>query len=468
MNFKKILLIQPMHEKKNNKKKKKKKKKNKQKEKTSISFPWGLATLASYYKASGYDVKLLDGQAMQLAKEKLLPEIDKFDFDVAGITSFSTQYPSVKLFANYIKKNRKVPVIVGGPLASYQAEMVLKTTDADVCVIGEGEIAGIEILKYWKKLEMVKGIAFRQNGKIVLTSSQDRFLDLDQLPLPDFSLFDMERYIRHKNKFAGTTHNGTRAMTVITSRGCPYRCHFCSKSCLSFRSMSPNKLYEMIAALKNEFNLQEIYFGDELFLSSKSKFRELAPRLASLNLPWAGQARVNLVDEEFLELIKKTNCVGLGYGIESGSQKILNNMNKKITVKQIESAMKYTQRLKIPIKVQLIFGYPGEDETTLQETIDLFRQIDHPGRRFNVITPIPGSKLYDDCLSQGLINDEPAYITELEKSFGIGKVHINFTKWPDDEIYPRKRVVEETIFKNYHYKNLTRRAKYYLFKLREK
>jgi radical SAM superfamily enzyme YgiQ (UPF0313 family) len=220
--------------------------------------------------------------------------------------------------------------------------------------------------------------------------------------------------------------------------------------------------------LKNEFKLDEIYFGDELFLSSKPKFRELAPRLASLNLPWAGQARVNLVDQEFLELIKRSNCVGMGYGIESGSQKILDNMNKKITVKQIESAMKYTQQLKIPVKTQMIFGYPGEDETTLQETIDLFKRIDHPGRTFNVITPIPGSKLYDDCLSQGLITDEPGYITSLEKSFGIGKVHVNFTKWPDDEIYPRKRVVEETILKNYYSKNLARKAKYYFIKRHSK
>jgi radical SAM superfamily enzyme YgiQ (UPF0313 family) len=441
------------------------KKKKKKTARTSISFPWGLAALAGSYQEAGYDVKILDGQAMQLSKEELSPKIDKFDFDIVGITSFSTQYPAVKLFAEYIKKNHNVPVIVGGPLATYQAEMVLATTDADVCVIGEGEISGIEILKSWDDLGKVKGIAFRQNGNIVLTTSQDRFVDLDQLPLPDFSLFDMEKYIWHNNKFAGTSNTGIRAMTFITSRGCPYRCHFCSKSCLSFRSMSPKKVYEMIAGLKNEFKLEEIYFGDELFLSSKSKFRELAPMLKSLNVPWAGQARVNLVDREFLDLIKDTNCVGLGYGIESGSQKILNNMNKKITVKQIELAMKYTQALKIPIKVQLIFGYPGEDEGTVQETIDLFTRVDHPGRRFNVITPIPGSQLYDDCLSQGLIKDEPAYLAALEKGFGVGKVHVNFTSWPDDEIYPRKHAAEKAMSRNYYHKNLARMAKYYLIKL---
>jgi radical SAM superfamily enzyme YgiQ (UPF0313 family) len=169
-----------------------------------------------------------------------------------------------------------------------------------------------------------------------------------------------------------------------------------------------------------------------------------------------------------LELIKETNCVGLGYGIESGSQKILDNMNKKITVKQIESAMKYTQQVGIPIKVQLIFGYPGENEDTLQETIGLFKRVDHPGRRFSVITPIPGSKLYDDCLLQGLIKDEPGYLTVLEKGFGRGKVHVNFTDWPDDEIYPRKYAAEETIKQNYYNKNLKRRARYFFIRAHKK
>jgi radical SAM superfamily enzyme YgiQ (UPF0313 family) len=159
-------------------------------------------------------------------------------------------------------------------------------------------------------------------------------------------------------------------------------------------------------------------------------------------------------------MIKSAGCIGLGYGVESGSQKILDNMNKKTSVKQIEFAMTYTQKLKIPIKVQLIFGYPGEDETTVQETIDLFKQIDHPGRRFNVITPIPGSKLYNDSIEQGLIKDESAYLTAIEKSFGVGKVHVNFTKWSDDEIYPRKLAAEEAMLNNYYTKNLSRRAKH--------
>jgi anaerobic magnesium-protoporphyrin IX monomethyl ester cyclase len=216
----------------------------------------------------------------------------------------------------------------------------------------------------------------------------------------------------------------------------------------------------MLRFLKEEFKVEEVSFGDELFLSNAPRFRELAPLLKSLGIPWGGQARVNLMNQEFLDVIKNSGCIGLGYGIESGSQKILNNMNKKITVEQIESTMTYTQKLKIPIKVQLIFGYPGEDETTVQETIDLFKRIDNPGRRFNVITPIPGSFLYDDCIEKGLIKDEPGYLEGIEKSFGVGKVHVNFTKWPDDEIYPRKKAAEAAMLKNYYSKTSFRRAKY--------
>lgn len=447
--FKKILLIQPMHE------------KIKKKVRTSISFPWGLAYLATYYKQAGFDVEILDGQALQLTKEEILPKLSDYDFDAIGISAFSTQYPAVKLIAKHIKNNDGIPVIVGGPLAIYQPKLVLKTTQADVCVIGEGEITGIQVLLHYDELRDVKGIAYK-NGGIHFTAPQNELVNLEDLPLPDFSLFDMERYLRQKISYARGSDNAERGLNFITSRGCPFNCYFCSKSSRNFRSMSPKKIYDMLAKLNREFSLEKISFGDELFLSSKPNFRELGPMLKNLGLPWGAQARVSLIDKEFLEMIKDAGCIGVGYGIESGSQKILNNMNKKITVEQIEFAMNYTQKLKIPIKVQLIFGYPGEDEETIQETIDLFNRVDHPGRRFNVLTPIPGSKIYDDSIKRGLVKDEAAYLTDIEKSFGIGKVHVNFTKWPDDEIYPRKEAAERTIKNNYHNKNLGRKTKYFL------
>ena len=213
--------------------------------------------------------------------------------------------------------------------------------------------------------------------------------------------------------------------------------------------MSPARIAQLLGLLKGDLGVEEIALDDELFIANKKKFAELAPELKRLNMPWGAQARVNLVDGEFLRMIKDSGCIGVGYGIESGSQKILNNMNKKITVPQIEFAMTESKKLGIPVKVQLIFGYPGENEETVNETIELMRRVDNPGRRMVVITPIPGSPLYDDVMAQGMIQDEEAYLAGLEKSFGWGKVHMNFTPWPDDEIYPRKRAAEATMLSNY-------------------
>lgn len=418
-------------------------------------------------KVAGFNVQFLDGHVLQLPKEELAPHIDSYEADIIGITAFSTQYNAVRYLSEYIKSKRDVPIVVGGPLAIYQPELTLKTTRADVCVIGEGEVTAVELLKNYDQLEKVKGIAYKKDGVIYKNQPQDNLIDLDQLLMPDFSLFDITKYLRQDNAYARKKATG-RAITFITSRGCPYSCNFCSKSSRVYRSMSPQKIYEMLKFLKSEFAIEEISFGDELFLSSKKKFNELAPLLKSLDIPWGSQARVNIMDKEFLAMVKNAGCIGIGYGIESGSQKILDNMNKKITVEQIENAMKHTMKLKIPVKVQLIFGYPGEDETTVQETIDLFKRIDHPGRRFNVITPIPGSKLYDDCIAQGLIKDEPSYLCEIEKSFGVGKVHVNFTEWPDDEIYPRKRAAEEMMRMNYINNSIIRRGRYFINKLKKR
>lgn len=452
MKIKNVLFVQPMHEKKETKRKK---------QRMSINFPWGLAYIATILKSNGYNVTIIDGQALQYEKEKIVNEIDQHDFDIIGISAFSTQFNAVRFIADHIKNQRSTPVVVGGPLATYQPQLTLENTQTDICVIGEGEYAILDLLSNMDNLFQVKGIAFKHHGKIVKTANQDRYFDLDQLPIPDFSFFDMEKYLKQNNVFENRK-TIKRAISFISSRGCPYSCHFCSKSSQNYRSMSPKKIYHMLSFLSDNFGLEDVSFGDELFLASKSRFRELGPLLKSLDIPWGSQARINIMDKEFLQMAKNAGCRGLGYGIESGSQKILTNMNKRINVEQIENIMIETMKLNIPVKVQLIFGYPGETEETVQETVDLFDKIDHPGRRFLLITPVPGSKLYDDCIASGQIIDETKYLCDIEKSFGKGKVHINFTQWADDELLERKKATEKTMKTNYYNKSYSRKF-YYSF-----
>jgi radical SAM superfamily enzyme YgiQ (UPF0313 family) len=212
--------------------------------------------------------------------------------------------------------------------------------------------------------------------------------------------------------------------------------------------------------LKSEFQVDQVVFDDELFFVSKKHFTELAPMLKPLGLQWGAQARVNIMDEEFLEMAKDAGCVGVGYGIESGSQKILDNMNKRTSVQQIEDAMKATIEADLPVKAQLLFGFPGEDEQTVKDTIELFDRVDHPGRRFVVLVPLPGSQVYYQAKAQGLIGDEADYLAGIERGFGWGKVQVNMTDWPDDEIYPRKLAAEQAMINNYVGKTFKRRVKH--------
>jgi radical SAM superfamily enzyme YgiQ (UPF0313 family) len=437
--IKKILLIHPMHEKKE------------KTERESFNFPFGIAYIARVVMDAGYDVEVLDAHALQWEKEQVIGYLRGKTWDAVGISAFSTQYNAVRFFSDFIKNEKNIPIIVGGPCATFSWELTLSSTKADFCVIAEGDLTILDLLNNLHSPEKVAGIAFRnERGQVFVTSPRPHIKYLDTLPRPAYELFDMEKYVKHKMSIGRKKQPmDTRVMTFITNRGCPFRCRFCSRTFSGFRSLSAQKIIEEIEYLAKKYSLNGIAFNDELFVCDKKKISVVAPYLKKRGLFWSGQARVNLVDYPLLKMMKDNRCIGVGYGIESGSQKILDNMDKGITVLQIERAMRETMRLGLDIKVQLIFGYPGEDEQTVSETIDLFRRIGHPGRRFNVITPLPGSPLYDETIKNGMIKDEAAFLAGIEKSFGWGKVYVNYTAWPDEEIYPRKYAAEEKMRRNY-------------------
>ena len=455
MKINKILLIQPMHEKKG------------KTVRESINFPFGLAYIARVLTDGGYKIEVLDAQALQLEKQEVIDYLNSGSWDAVGITAFSTQYNAVKVFSDFLKKEKDILIIVGGPLPTFSWKLVLETTPVDFCVIGEGEITILDLLDNYDTPENVKGIAFRdKSGQIHQTSPREYIDTLDKLPRPAYELFDMERYIKVKMAIGiNKQPQNTRVMTFITTRGCPYKCGFCSRTFSGFRSFSSEKTIKEISYLHEKYKLEGIAFNDELFVRNSVHIRKVAPELKKMQLFWGGQARVNLVDFDLLKFMKENGCIGVGYGIESGSHKILKRMNKGIKVSQIEKAMRYAMSLKLDIKVQLIFGYPGEDENTLRETIKLFKRIGHPGRRFNLIMPLPGSPLWEETLAEGLIKDEAAYLTELEKGFGKGKVLVNFTPWQDEEIYSKKYAVEQTIRRNYLKKHPVLTAKSIISKI---
>lgn len=423
------------------------------------NFPLGLGYIAKVLLNSGYKVEVLDIWAHQYTDEEVRRKIPELDYDVCGISALSTQYAYVKRLTSELKKHSDALIVVGNALATFSPEIVLNNTKADICCIGEGEITFKEIVENNSNLERVNGIYFKQNNEIIKNPSREYINDLDTIDFPAWDLFPMHVYLKYCRVYGGTIiRTIIPAMNVITARGCPYNCRFCSKTFRGIRFRSADNIIEEIKLLQDKYGVGAITFNDELVVINKKRGHELCEKIEPLNIKWDCQGRANLVDIELLKRMKKAGCVAVGYGIESGSQTILNNMNKQITIEQAERAIKDTLKVGMYPIIQMMYGYPGETRETLQETVDFFRKFPYLGYivistavNFSPTTPLPGSELYDQTLKDGLIKNEEGYLYSLEAGYmpDGARILVNFTEFNNEEFYQLMQRAEREIFLNH-------------------
>lgn len=430
----KVLLIQPPHQFEGG-------------SRAPSSIPLSLAYPGRVLLDEGYDIDVLDIWLHQYNTRQVIEKIKELDYDVVGITALSTQYSYVKWLSETLKRYNEEPIILGGALPTFSAELVLKNTKTDICIIGEGEVTIKEIMDDMGKLEGVEGIFFKEGGEVFKNPLRTPIKNLDSIKFPTRDLFDVEKYLT-LNKTGNR-----RAMHITSGRGCPYNCRFCSKTFSGYRNRSINNIIEEIKTLIDKYDVNYIGFVDELVIISKKRVFELCDAIEPLNIQWSCQGRVNLVNPEILKRMKKANCVGVGYGVESGSQRILDNMNKQITVQQSKEAVINTLKLGMSTNVQLMYGYPGETRETLDETIHVFDDLPYTGVAFlSPTTPIPGSPLYDECLNNGLIKDEVKYLESLSAGYlalyneAAVKNTINLTSFSDEDYWRFKKDAERKIF----------------------
>lgn len=437
----KIILIQPPH-----------------KDRNPDLVPLGLCYIASNILESGNEVEVLDIHALGYNEEAVVKFLPCIDADIFAISAFSTQYKYVKWLIGKIREfhERKL-VIVGGPLASFSAELVIKNAGADICVIGEGDVAIRNVLNSLDNLDTVNGICFkREDGSIKKNPPQDEMPDVNVYrPLP-YELFPMDIYFRHMQVW-GARGPGTKVINMITARGCPYNCNFCSRIFKKVRLRSIGNIAKEIDMLKKKYNITGIIFCDELAIISKQRAYELCDVMKGFKIEWGCQGRANVVDFMLLKYMKKSGCQYVGYGVESASQKILCRMNKCQETAQSEKAVTETVKAGMYPVVQMIFGYPGEDRQTINETIDFFRRTGYsPPTPFSepelsLITPLPGTVLYEDARRMGLIPDEERYMLNIEKGYQKGcPVLINFTEFDNIELLKIKKETENKIYYNYN------------------
>lgn len=384
-------------------------------------------------KQAGHDITVFDINAERISNEIVEKYINYSQgcFDLYCISGIVTTYNYQKWLIRMIKSYSDKPIVCGGGCATVAGNSLLNAGASEI-IEGAGEN---KILSYLK--------------------SSLKYTNIDDIPFPHWESFNMETYLKNPiwGKETGNSSNVDihsdmkgvkRSMNVITSRGCPFSCYFCYDLYgKNYQQRSVDNVIAELKTLKKNYNVDFIGFVDDNMFVNKEWVMEFCKEMYYLNLLWGCHARVNEVDKDILSYAYASGCRWIGYGIESGSQTMLNLMNKKTTVEQNKKAIIMTRDAKIYPNCSFIYGYTGENEKTVNETIDFCKSVNIQPSFFHAI-PYPGSKFYRDNELKIMrkFNGFENFVTKLgdAKNFVI-----NLTGMSDNKYFKLKDYLEKEV-----------------------
>jgi len=373
--------------------------------------PSGLAFLAAYIRERGSTVKVIDcnisAPSVQSFKSFFEREYAKKfpSIKVIGLTTATCTIKKAYRIAQICKEYYPDALIVfGGAHATSLPEEVIEKEFVDIVVVGEGEITLEEILK-GKGLDKIKGIVFKKpknkGFKVIKNPPRERITDLDSLPIPAYDLLPMKEY-----KPAKGTYKRLPAIGMMTSRGCPGRCTFCSKTLgnrLAF--MSAEKILQEIEYLIKNYGIKEILFYDDTFTVFRNNVIKLCDMIAEkkIDISWTCFARVDFVDPELLKKMKKAGCHQIMYGVENINEAVLKNINKKINLNHVINATRWTKEAGIDSRLAFMVGNPGDTEEIIKENIRFVNRLNPDLLVVNITTPFPGTEMFNWAKEKNLI-----------------------------------------------------------------
>jgi len=403
-------------------------------------IPLGLAYIGASLLKNGYEVEVYDQQVHHYPDEHLTKYLDDNKFDAIGVSVIGGYYQYNKLIslskAINASKNRPF-YIIGGHGPSPEPKYFLKKTGADVAVIGEGEETIIELLKAYENLEPfdnILGIAFREGDTVTVNPRRPLIKDIDSIPFPAYELFDMNYYRLGRNP--NDTATDFR-MTMLSGRGCKFKCNFCYRLDKGLRIRSNKSVIEEIKMLQEKYGITYFMFYDELLMVSADRAISLSQAImdAGLNIKWYCNGRLNYVTEEAIKIMKEAGCVYINYGIECFDNRILKNMNKQLTTNQITKGIEITLSGGISPGLNIIFGNIGENKETLEKSRDFILKYNDGVelRTIRPVTPYPGSPLYYYAIENGLLGGVEDFYEN--KHINSDLLAVNFTELTDEEFY---------------------------------
>jgi anaerobic magnesium-protoporphyrin IX monomethyl ester cyclase len=366
-----------------------------------ISPPLGLAYLASSLEINNIYPAILDMNTSKYAYDCLYDYLKNYPLKIVGVSFMTSQFNEAFKIITMIKKSApEIKVIVGGPHASSSPYELINHPFIDFVIIGEGESTIVEladhILYRDQDYEKIDGIVFKNGENIITTEPREYIKNIDNIPFPAWHLLEMNKYSLPL-PFSNTTR---RTFSIMGSRGCCYHCIFCNSSSIfgrKYRTRSPENIYNEMKMLNTKYGVQQIEFIDDTMTINKKRLLELCHLLTAykLNIKWICNARIDSVDLEMLLAMKNAGCAAISYGVESNDDKHLMTLKKGITSKQIIEAHKLAKRAGLIVESFFLTGIPGEDLEDVQRKIDFVNKIDTDFPSVQILTPFPGTELYD-------------------------------------------------------------------------
>jgi radical SAM superfamily enzyme YgiQ (UPF0313 family) len=366
--------------------------------------PLSLSYLASVLKREGIEVKILDFLVTQYHPGKLRRELEEYRPQLVGVTCVTLNYPIARRMLKVCKAfDPHVFTAIGGPHVTFALEETLfQSPWIDAIVIGEGERTLVELARAVaedKDIHLVPGIAFVDGGTVVKTSPQAPIENLDQLPLPARELLPMARY-----RALGTP------CTVITSRGCPFSCIFCSGRRMfgpKVRFRSPGLVVDEIEKLQRDFGLAKINIVDDTFTLNHNHTQAVCEEMLRRNLKikWSVFARVDRISQDLAQLMNRAGCEWVLFGVESADEGILKTIRKGFTPDEVRRGVKIAAEAGINVFNSFIFGLPGESQDTALKSLAFGDELYHKyGAKygFHMLSPLPGTELYERAKDYGI------------------------------------------------------------------
>lgn len=413
------------------------------------SLPLNLGYLAAYVRRerSDYKLSIFDAEALCMSFEDIVKHISAENPDVIGITSSTPGFSNAIKTAQVCKgANSRAWVVLGGIHPSAFPEETVKEESVDFVVAGEGEITFLELLAALEKKEGfsgIKGLVFKENGRVVRNEPRPLIEDLDSLPFPARGLMPLNLYQPPPTKRVSIF----KPTYLTTARGCPFNCTYCSAKVVwqrRYRFRSPENVVNEIEHCIRDFDIREFNFTDELFTANHARVKAFCEEIIKRNLKiaWVCMSRAGGVSLEILKLMKKSGCKEISFGLESGDEAVLKKIKKEATIESAFKSIMLVKKSGIKTHASYMLGNIGETPQTIRKTINLAKKLNTDIAAFFIASPLPGTEFYEEALRLGYLrkNFEWRDFSPLSKGLPV----INLPNLSSEELLRwHKRAIRE-------------------------